>query len=134
MAACSSWTTRAELIRFDQAFQRLAGQLVPALPAAFRDQLDRASLSILLNLAEGVGRSQPADKARFYAISRGSAMECAALIDAACGRGLADAPRCAEAKASLLRIVQMTTRLQQAMMRKQVTSGSGTGTGTATGG
>ena len=40
---------------------------------ALRDQLDRASVSIVLNVAEGSGRFAPADKAHFYLIARGSA-------------------------------------------------------------
>jgi four helix bundle protein len=101
------------------AFQGLAGRLAPRLTGAFRDQLDRASLSVLLNLAEGVGRTQPADKAHYYAISRGSATECAALVDAIRGRGLADPSLCNEARSLLVRIVQMTTRLEQAMARRK---------------
>jgi hypothetical protein len=40
-----------------------------------RDQLDRASASILLNCAEAVGRSGRRDQARLFAIARGSAFE-----------------------------------------------------------
>jgi hypothetical protein len=50
-------------------FQKLTARLARKLGGPFRDQLERASLSIVLNLAEGVGRTQPADKARYYAIS-----------------------------------------------------------------
>ncbi|HET7322453.1 MAG TPA: four helix bundle protein, partial [Longimicrobiaceae bacterium] len=42
------------------------------------DQLQRASTSIPLNIAEGAGEFSRADKARFYRIARRSATECAA--------------------------------------------------------
>jgi len=45
------------------------------------DQWKRASLSSLLNLAEGTGRMTPADKQHFYTLSRGSVFECVALIE-----------------------------------------------------
>jgi four helix bundle protein len=55
---------------------------------ALRDQLDRASVSIVLNIAEGAGRRTPADKAHFYVIARGSATECAAVLELLSARAL----------------------------------------------
>ena len=48
--------------------------------AALGDQLRRASTSIPLNIAEGSGKFDK-DARRFYAIARGSALECAAIVD-----------------------------------------------------
>lgn len=44
-------------------------------------QLDRASTSIPLNIAEGNGRFTPSDRCRFFDIARGSTLECAAALD-----------------------------------------------------
>ncbi len=49
--------------------------------AAVKDQLDRASTSIPLNIAEGNGKWSGRDRCRFLEIARGSAVECAACLD-----------------------------------------------------
>ncbi len=46
-----------------------------------QDQLKRALLSSLLNLAEGTGRSSNKDKAHFYTISRASIYESTAIVN-----------------------------------------------------
>jgi four helix bundle protein len=50
------------------------------------DQLNRASLSISLNIAEGNGRSTERDRRNFFSIARGSVHECVPLIEL-CQRG-----------------------------------------------
>ncbi len=45
------------------------------------DQWKRASLSALLNLAEGTGRMGKADKKHFYTIARSSVFESVAILD-----------------------------------------------------
>ena len=68
------WTARRQatsgLERFDRyrlavQFAALAASLVPRGHAALRDQLERASTSVVLNTAEGYGRWQAREKAHF---------------------------------------------------------------------
>lgn len=46
-----------------------------------KDQLRRASLSVLLNIAEGTSRFSNASKRSFFVIARGSLFETVALLD-----------------------------------------------------
>lgn len=64
-------------------FVAWAGELLETLPKtmAVHGQLDRASTSIPLNIAEGNGKYTAADRCRFFDIARGSALECAACLD-----------------------------------------------------
>jgi four helix bundle protein len=78
-----------------------------------RDQLERASTSIVLNIAEGAGRRKPADRAHFFAIARGSATECAAILDIVRARAIAPSVVTSQGRSLLVRIVQMLTRLCQ---------------------
>jgi four helix bundle protein len=52
------------------------------------DQLNRASVSIATNLAEGNGRFTKPDRKNFFTIARGSAQECVPLLELARRRRL----------------------------------------------
>jgi four helix bundle protein len=102
---------RLDCYRVALEFCTLAARLVPRGHRELRDQLTRASLSVALNVAESCGRRSPADKAHFFAIARGSAMECSAIVDCARSLGLVPVAQAKEAGWLLVRLVQMLTKL-----------------------
>jgi four helix bundle protein len=76
-----------------------------------RDQLQRASLSALLNTAEGNGKRRQRIRAKFFDDARGSAAESAACLDALTAMGCCQAARVEEGKGMLLLAVSMLTKL-----------------------
>jgi len=74
------------------------------------DQLKRAALSIPLNIAEGTGRFDK-DERRSYTSARGSALECAAVLDAMEALQLVDTARLSDSRELLIRIVSMLTKM-----------------------
>jgi four helix bundle protein len=72
-----------------------------------KDQLDRASTSIALNIAEGNGKFAPKDRCRFFDIAHGSALECAAGLDVLVAKMKLTSEQIQPGKARLQRIVRM---------------------------
>jgi four helix bundle protein len=83
--------------------------LLEKLPssASVRGQLDRASTSIPLNIAEGNGKFTSADRCRFFDNARGSALECAACLDVTVAKRFVEAPEIMTGKATMLQVVSM---------------------------
>lgn len=77
------------------------------LDRSLKDQLIRASTSILLNIAEGSGRSSSKDKAYFYTIAKGSAYECQSLLDILLDLDLIDNKKYKEFGFKLEEVVKM---------------------------
>jgi len=75
------------------------------------DQPRRVATSIPWNIAEAAGRTGSADAARCHAIARGSAMECAAILDALCALQVFEPDRHQRGIELLERIVAMWTKL-----------------------
>jgi four helix bundle protein len=86
-------------------------ELLEGIPKnlAVYNQLDRASTSIPLNIAEGNGKYTAADRCRFFDIARGSALECAACLDVLVAKKRIDSAN--SGKAVLVRIVSMLVGL-----------------------
>jgi four helix bundle protein len=91
--------------------------MIPALTKAarpaLRDQLERASSSIALTLAEGNARRTRRDRHHFFSMAQGSAMECAAAIDVLRVTGHLAPADATRAKHKLTRIVQMLVGLRR---------------------
>ena len=75
--------------------------------AAVKDQLDRASTSVALNIAEGNGKSAIRDRCRFLDFARGSALECAACLDVLVAKKLIETEAIRSGKDQLLEVVSM---------------------------
>jgi four helix bundle protein len=75
--------------------------------AAVKVQLDRASTSIPLNIAEGNGRFAIRDRCRYLDFARGSALECAACLDVLVAKQLAKDVATLLGKEQLVEIVSM---------------------------
>ena len=103
---------RLDVYRVALDFQGLLPEILPpGGHGGLRDQLQRASASVLLNVAEACGRCARNDRAQFFAIARGSAMESAAVLDILHVRGLLTDASHRKGKGLLLRLVQMLTKL-----------------------
>ncbi|MBI4913339.1 MAG: four helix bundle protein [Acidobacteria bacterium] len=75
------------------------------------DQATRASASVVLNLAEGMGR-EGLDRARTLRIARGSALELDAALTLLLNRGACREAERVAAKRLTVRIVSMLTALR----------------------
>ncbi|ACB74083.1 four helix bundle protein [Opitutus terrae] len=94
-------------------FVAWVGPIIEELPAklAAKDQLDRASTSVVLNIAEGNGKRSTTDRCRYLDIARGSSLECAACLDVLVARQKLDSHLTAEGKDILIGVVAMIAGL-----------------------
>ena len=100
---------KLEVYQESLVFCGWVGQFLDTISAkaAAKDQLDRASTSIPLNIAEGNGKFSRRDRARFFEIARGSALECAACLDVLVVRRLASESQIEGGKERLVHVVRM---------------------------
>jgi four helix bundle protein len=97
-----------------EAAEQLCNRSKNELTRAFVDQLQRAALSIPLNLAEGNGRWHAAEKRQFFWIARGSVFECVPLIEILKRKKLISDVDYEKARDQLDHLGRMLTKLVQA--------------------
>jgi four helix bundle protein len=90
-----------------------ATELLERIPTklATHAQLERASTSIPLNIAEGNGRYTAADRCRFFDTARGSSLECAAALDVLVAKKVLTEKEIEAGKVHLIEIVNMLVGL-----------------------
>jgi four helix bundle protein len=81
---------------------------------AVHHQLDRASTSVPLNIAEGNGKHTGADRCKYFDIARGSALEGAACLDVLVAKSMISREQAAAGKEQLSEIVSMLIGLIRA--------------------
>jgi four helix bundle protein len=89
-----------------------------------KDQLDRASTSISLNIAEGNGKYAPKDRCRFFDIAHGSALECAAGLDVLVAKAKLTPEQIRPGKERLQKIVRMLMGLINRNSTREYDKGS----------
>jgi four helix bundle protein len=107
------------------AFVAWLGPLLEGLARAgeIKDQLDRASSSIPLNIAEGNGKYSMKDRCRSFDIATGSALECAAGLDVLVAKGKLTAEQIEPGKERLRRIVKMLIGLNKRLTERDYETG-----------
>ncbi len=97
-------------------FVVLSDEVIENLPRGrgyLSDQLQRAALSIPLNIAEGAGEYAIDEKVRFYRMAKRSATECASILDVCRKLQLLDEQKYAKGRDIIVRIVSILTKMAQ---------------------
>ena len=104
---------RLDVYKAAIGFLGLTSNLLNKMPrgnSELSDQLRRAALSVPLNIAEGTGKFSR-DAVRFYSIARGSALECAAILDVLETMAVMERAALKDARDLLERVVSMLSGL-----------------------
>jgi four helix bundle protein len=96
-------------------FAKSTAALIDSWPTVFAvcDQLDRATESVVTNLAKAARLNATQNRIHWLECSLGSVLECAACLDVAYRRHLVSAAPLLEAKQMLQRIARMEVALRQ---------------------
>ena len=116
---------KLEVYHISIEFLVMVNKAIKSIPKSkfyLQDQLQRASCSISLNIAEGAGEFSSKEKARFYRMAKRSATECAAILDVGLRLGAIDQKRHDEGRKKLISIVSIMTKLAKNLVTKTPTS------------
>jgi four helix bundle protein len=107
---------RLEAWRQARTFYLGCGALrgLPKAAGHLGDQLERASLSVVLNIVEGAGRNSWKEKRHFFCIALGSLAESVAVLDLAVAKGLLDPSETERLVAVARRVGALLTGLMKA--------------------
>ncbi len=97
-----------EVFRRSLEFRRL-------LQSSLGDQLRRASLSILTNIAEGSGQDSWPQKKRYYKYSYNSARECVPILALACSLEALTEDEHERLRQELVGVIQMVAKLTKSV-------------------
>jgi four helix bundle protein len=89
------------------------------------DQLNRASLSIATNIAEGNGRFTKRDRQNFFIIARGSVQECIPLLEIAKRKQLVSDDKLSDLFNQLEVISKMLSGLINGLEKRRAKNGAG---------
>jgi four helix bundle protein len=118
---------RLEVYREAVAFVGWVSPILEGIVKAteVRDQLERASTSVPLNIAEGNGKYAPKDRCRFFDIAHGSALECAAALDVLVAKTKLSPEQIRPGKQRLQSIVRMLMGLIKRNSTREYERGDG---------
>jgi four helix bundle protein len=105
-----------EALKFIEFTNKIFMDKLPKLSVYL--QLDKASTSIPLNIAEGTGRFTNRDKSHYYDIARGSALECSACLDVILKKKMISEELANEGKKILIEIVSMLIGLTKSISNR----------------
>ena len=115
MTTAKVYFDHEKLIAYQRSIQFVAwsGPILEKLPSKFAvsDQLDRASTSVPLNIAEGNAKFTAPDRCRYFDTARGSALECAACLDVLVAKGKCTAEQTQSGKEILHETVSLLVGL-----------------------
>jgi len=98
-------------LNFVETIENLCQELKGKVSYSLLDQLQRAALSIPLNIAESTGRWHKGEKRQFFWIARGSVFECVPILQVLHRKQLIDESKYAGYYEQLDIIAKMLTNL-----------------------